>query len=358
MRFFDPACGSGNFLTETYIAIRTLENETIGALRDLGVQCEVLVSIENFHGIEINDFAVAVARTALWIAESQMLKRTASILDKKLEFLPLKSAAHIECGNALTRNWHEIVPDGVDYIISNPPFVGKTFRTKEQQAEMSGVFADVKGIGNLDYVACRFGKAADFMIGTQTRAALVSTNSICQGESIGLLWKKLFETIHIDFAYRTFKWLSDSDDPAAVHCVIVAFSAEPNPKPRIIFDGDRKIIAKNINAYLLDAPDLIVERRAEPICDVPPMNKGSQPTDGGHLLLSPDERDELLRRDPRAERFIRRFVGAEEYINGKARYCLWLVDATDDELKMPAIAERVEAVREFRLSSRKASTRV
>ena len=285
-----------------------------------------------------------------------MLKRTASILDKKLEFLPLKSAAHIEGGNALTRNWNEIVPDGVDYIISNPPFIGKTFRTKEQQAEMSGVFTDVKGNGNLDYVACWFKKAADFMIGTQTRAAFVSTNSITQGEQVAPLWKVL--DAHIDFAYRTFKWQSDSEDPAAVHCVIVGFSHAPNPKPRIIFDDGIKIIAKNINAYLLDAPDLIVGRRAEPICDVPPMNKGSQPTDGGHLLLSPDERDELLRREPRAERFIRRFVGAEEYINGKARYCLWLKDATADDLKMPAIAERVEAVREFRLSSRKAATRV
>ena len=348
LRFFDPACGSGNFLTETYISIRTLENETLAALRALGAPCEVLVSIENFYGIEINNFAVAVARTALWIAENQMLKRTASILEKELDFLPLTSAAHITCGNALRLDWNEVVPDGGDYIISNPPFVGRRYQTPTQRTEIAQLF----NYKDIDYVACWFKRAAQFMSATQSRAALVATNSIVQGEQVAAVWKDILSVAHIDFAHRTFKWISDSDDPAAVHCVIIGFSTAPKPKPRIIFDGKDEIIAKNINAYLLDAPDFFIEGRAKPICNVPPMRNGNMPADGKNLIITADQIDDFIRREPRAKKFIRPLLGADEFIKGKRRYCLWLVDATADEIaSMPTVAARVEAVRQFRLNS-------
>ena len=353
LKFFDPACGSGNFLTETYISLRTLENKILAALRKSGETSEVLVSIENFYGIEINDFAVAVARTALWIAENQMLNETSAILKKQLEFLPLTSAAHIVRGNALRLDWNEIAPDGVDYIIGNPPFIGHQWRSKEQIADMVAAFADLEKHGKLDYVCAWYNKAADFMQGTTTRAAFVSTNSICQGESVGILWRHLFgKGIHIDFAYRTFRWISDSDDPAAVHCVIIGFSTAPNDRQKIIFDGDQTIIAKNINGYLLDAPNVFIQNRGKPLTpNLPKMKLGNKPVDGGHLLMTLDKMNDFIRREPRAEKFIRRYVGANEFINGKMRYCLWLVHATEDDLKLPLIASRFDAIRKTRLKS-------
>ena len=354
LKFLDPACGSGNFLTETYISIRTLENEVIRELHSLGVNCKIEVSIENFYGIEINDFAVAVARTALLIAENQMKQETEMIIHKDIEYLPLRSTARIESGNALRLDWNEVVPDGVDYIIGNPPFVGFTYQTDRQKADLQSIFPTIK---NLDYVTCWFKKAADFMIGTQTRAAFVSTNSIVQGESVGLLWSKLFETIHIDFAHRTFRWLSESDDPAAVHCVIIGFSHAPSKRPKIIFDGKEKSIAKNINGYLLDAPDFFVESRSKPLCNVPKILYGNKVTDDGNLIIEVEDYDDFIAREPAALKFIRRLIGSNEFINGKDRYCLWLVDATPDDLKLPLVAERVEAVRQFRLHSISEDTR-
>ena len=354
LKFFDPACGSGNFLTETYISIRNLENEIIDALRRMGEPCEILVSIENFYGIEVNDFAVAIARTALWIAENQMMNRTSKILNRTLNFLPLTSAAHIKHGNALTLDWNEIAERGIDYVIGNPPFVGHQWRTDEQVADMVIAFHDLEKHGKLDYVCAWYNKAVDFMKDNETRAAFVSTNSICQGESVGILWRHP----HIDFARQTFKWTSDSEDMAAVHCVIVGLSDAPNDRPRLIFDGEREIVATNINGYLLDAPNVFIQNRGKPLYDwLPKMTKGSQPTDGGHLLLTVEERDQLLKREPRAEKFIRRFIGAEEFINGKERYCLWLVHATEDDLRLPAIAERLDAVRLSRLKSKTAAVR-
>ena len=354
LRFFDPACGSGNFLTETYISIRTLENEVLGALRALGVQCRVLVTIENFFGIEINDFAVAVARTALWIAESQTLKRTESILERKLEFLPLLRAAHITCGNALRIDWNEIVPRGVNYIISNPPFVGMKYQTAAQKAD---IFAICKDLRPLDYVTGWFYKAAEFMLDNETRAAFVSTNSIVQGEQVAPLWQKLFEKVHIDFAHRMFKWQSESDDVAAVHCVVIGFSHAPNKLPKLIYEGKQVFEVKNINAYLLDAPNVLIERRKKPLCKVPAMRKGSMPIDGGNLIIEADEYDDFIAREPRAKKFIRQLIGGAEFVRNKLRYCLWLVDATPDDLKLPAIAERVEACRQSRLNSPDAGAR-
>ena len=354
LRFFDPACGSGNFLTETYISIRSLENEVIGALRALGVQCKILVSIENFYGIEINNFAVAVARTALWIAENRLMKRTESILKEKLEFLPLLRAANITEGNALRINWKELAPHGVNYIISNPPFVGYSFQTPDQKIDLQSIFLENK---KLDYVACWFQKAADFMIGTETRAAFVSTNSIIQGEQAAPLWQKLFESVHIDFAHRPFKWISDSDYLTAVHCVVIGFSHAPNKLPKLIYEGEQMIEAKNINAYLIDAPNVLIGSRTKPLCKVPAMRNGSIPIDGDALKIEADELEDFIRQEPRAEKFIRKLIGGRELIHNEARYVLWLVEATADEIaSMPLVAERVVAVRQFRLSSTRKAT--
>ncbi|MBQ9479961.1 MAG: SAM-dependent DNA methyltransferase, partial [Selenomonadaceae bacterium] len=367
LKFFDPACGSGNFLTETYLSLRRLENEIIRELHGLGAICQIEVSIENFYGIEINDFAVAVARTALWIAENQMLQETEMIIHEDINFLPLTSAAHIVEGNALELDWASIVGD-VDYIIGNPPFSGYSNQTGAQKTDVARVYVDADGnpykkSGKVDYVACWFFKAAAFMVGTQTRAALVATNSITQGEQVADVWQPVYERfgIHIDFAWRTFRWLSESDDMAAVHCVIIGFSHAPNPKPPMFLDGDNEnkiiTVARNINPYLVDDDIIFVNARAKPLSDVPKMVWGSKPVDGGALIIEADDYDDFIRREPSARKFIRRLIGSDEFINGKARYCLWLVDATEDDLMLPLIADRVERCRQSRLSSKKAATR-
>ncbi len=351
LTFLDPACGSGNFLTETYIQLRMLENDVLRELlnfKTLETVCTIKVTIDQFYGIEINDFACAIAQTAMWISESKMYYDTDVGIREKIKPLPLKHSARIVCDNALRLDWKKIVPDGVDYIIGNPPFVGYSFQSKEQKNDL--LAATHLNNKKLDYVTGWFYKAAEFMLGTQTRAALVSTNSIVQGEQTAAVWKKLFETIHIDFAYRTFKWTSESEMQAAVHCVIVGFSHAPNDRPKLIFDGDRKIIAQNINAYLIDGADVFIESRSKPLCDVPEMIGGNRLADGGNLIIEANEYDDFIRREPRAKKFIRRLIGAEEFLKDKPRYCLWLKDATTDELKLPLIAERVEACRLDRLS--------
>ncbi|MBR1579355.1 MAG: class I SAM-dependent DNA methyltransferase [Selenomonadaceae bacterium] len=345
LTFLDPACGSGNFLTETYLSLRRLENEVIGELYGLGVPCESLVSIENFFGIEINDFAVAVARTALWIAENQMLTQTESILKRKFKFLPLTRSPHIVCGNALRLDWRSIAGN-VDYIIGNPPFVGSTYQSVEQKDDL--LMTTRLDNKKLDYVVAWYYKSADFMIGNDTRAAFVSTNSICQGEQASAVWQPLFETVHIDFARRTFKWTSESDDMPAVHCVIVGFSAAANDRPKLIFDGDQIIVAENINAYLMDGSNFFIEKRSTPLCDVPTMRLGNMAADGGHLTIEADEYEEFIRREPSARKYIRRYMMGREFINGEPRYCLWLADATVDDLRLPLIAKRVDACRRYR----------
>ena len=364
LKFLDPACGSGNFLTESFISLRRLENEVLRELTGnqilLGEFANpVKVSIQQFYGVEIDDFAVAVAKTALWISELQMLKETAEIIHKPLEVFPLKSYSNIHEGNALKIDWQEIIPAAeCSYIISNPPFVGKSFQTREQKADMAEIFKSVKGYGNLDYVACWYKKAVDFIAGSQIRCAFVSTNSICQGIAIPPLWKYIFgKGVHIDFAHRTFKWTSETEESAAVHVVIISLS-QVEGLPKFIFVDGEKIEVKNINAYLLDAPNVIVEPRSKSLYPVPPMIVGSCPTDGGNLILSPAERDELLKKYPAAEKFIRQYMGSEEFINGKIRYCLWLKDASPAEIKkIPPIYERVKNVRDFRLASKKEQTR-
>lgn len=317
------------------------------------------MTIQQFYGIEIDDFAVAVAKTALWISELQMLKETAEIIHKPLEVFPLKSYANIHEGNALQINWQEIIsPTDCNYIISNPPFVGKSFQTRQQKADMAKVFEGVKGYGNLDYVACWYKKAVDFIQGTKIRCAFVSTNSICQGIAVPPLWKYIFaQGVHIDFAYKTFKWTSESEESAEVHVVIISLSQVEN-LPKIIFDGAEKFEVENINAYLLNAPNVIVEPRSKAFGNIPPMIVGSCPTDGGNLIIEANEYEEFVLREPAAKKFIRPYIGSEEFINGKRRYCLWLKNCPPNELrKMPLVLKRVKAVKEFRLASKKEQTR-
>ena len=364
LKFLDPACGSGNFLTETYLSLRRLENEVLHELQHGQIMLgeyrnPIQVSISQFYGIEINDFAVTVAKTALWIAESQMMKETENILRMPLDFLPLKTNANIAEGNALRLDWESVVPKAeLNYIMGNPPFVGYTYQSEAQKSDLQSAMG---GIGkNIDYVSGWYFKAAQFMEGTNIRTAFVSTNSITQGEQVAGIWKPLYDRfgIHIDFAHRTFRWDSEASLKAHVHCVIVGFSIAESAKPRLLFASERVQTASNINAYLIEAPDIFIEKRSKPLCNVSEMCKGSQPTDGGNLILSPEEKAHLIEKYPDAENYIRPFIGADEFINNKERFCLWLVNASPSALRKCApILERVENVRKVRLASSKEATR-
>ena len=365
LTFLDPACGSGNFLTETYISLRRLENKVISQL--LGGQTmmgfeeisPIKVHIHQFYGIEINDFAATVAKTALWIAEAQMMNETESIIQFNNDYLPLKSYNNIIEGNALRVNWEDVVPkDKLNFIIGNPPFVGKSFQTKEQKEDMAIVMSDVKNYGNLDYVTCWHKKTANFIKGTSCEAALVSTNSICQGIAVPPLWKYLFaEGIHINFAYQTFKWNSESTQKAAVHCVIIGFSYKERKNKILFSEGKLYKKVDKINAYLLDADNIIIEDIHEPICDVPKTSVGSFPTDGGYLVFQEDELKDFIKLEPNAAKFIKPFIGPWEFINNRKRYCLWLKDCNPSEMcKMPLVLDRIKKVGSFRLSSSKKQT--
>lgn len=368
LKFLDPACGSGNFLTETYLSLRRLENRIILAKAgdvegQVGLEGEfakpIRVSIGQFYGIEINDFAVSVARTALWIAENQMLKQTEDIIHQKIDFLPLKSYATITEANALRLDWETVVPkQELNYIMGNPPFVGARLMSAEQKKDLNAVFEGWKNAGNLDYVCCWYKKAADLIAGAKIRAALVSTNSVTQGESVANLWKPLFESgVHIDFAHRTFRWDSEAKIKAHVHCVVVGFSVAPNNQLRRLFTAEREQIVSNINAYLLDAENIFVESRGAPLCAVPEIGIGNKPIDGGNYLFSKEEMEEFLKSEPSAKKWFRPWYGSQEFINRQPRYCLWLGDCPPDELrKMPRCLEQVEAVRQFRLASKSAGT--
>lgn len=371
LTFLDPACGSGNFLTETYISLRRLENDVLRILSHGQISLgnadwnPIQVSIGQFYGIEINDFAVTVAKTALWIAESQMMKETEDVVHMTLNFLPLKSYTNITEGNALRVDWEDVVSkDELNYIMGNPPFVGYSLQSKDQKEDILKIYVDEKGkpyktAGKIDYVSGWYFKAAQFMKGTNIRTAFVSTNSITQGEQVAGVWKPLYDrfNVHIDFAHRTFIWDSEASLKAHVHCVIVGFSTAINLKKRVLYLSDRFQIVDNINAYLIDAPDIFVESNKRPICKVPEMIYGNKPTDGGFLFLTKEEKEEAIKNEPHIAKYIRKMYGAAEYINNKERYCLWLVGASPAEIrKSKFITERVEGVRTFRLSSTKAAT--
>lgn len=366
--FLDPSAGSGNFLTETYLSLRRLENELIGELYEgqqmLGDVFEadklIKVSITQFYGIEINDFACDVAKTALWIAESQTMKETEDIIRQELDFLPLKTNASIHCRNALDVAWEDIVDKHkLNYIIGNPPFVGARKMEKPQKADVIKVFgSDWKNVGNLDYVSCWYKKASELMKGTSIRAALVSTNSVCQGEAVANLWKPLFhDGVHIDFAHRTFRWDNDSTEKARVHCVIIGFSIAKNSKEKRIYEGDTFTVAKNINGYLIDFDSVFIENRNKPICAVPEIGIGNKPIDGGFYLFKKEEMEEFIAKEPASAKWFKLWYGADEFISQEPRYCLWLGDCPPHELmKMPECMKRVEAVRQARLNSKSPGT--
>ena len=367
LTFFDPACGSGNFLTETFLSLRRLENKVIQAMfggeNVLTFDILIKVNISQFYGIEINDFACTVAKTALWIAESQTLKETSAIAGRAIDFLPLKTNAYIHEGNALRIDWSEVIaPEKLNYIMGNPPFVGARLMAKEQKDDLLEIFGKKwKNIGNMDYVCGWYLKSAQMIKANPViKAALVSTNSITQGEQVANLWKPLFEQygIHFDFAYRTFRWDSEADIKAHVHCVILGFSISGNSAKRIYLSDAQTIPASNINGYLMDAPDIWIDSRAKPICDVPEMVFGSMANDGGNLILSEEERDILVNKHPQIEPFIYMFLGAEEFINNKKRYCLWLVKCPPSVTRScPPVLERIENVRNLRAQSSRPGTR-
>ena len=371
--FLDPACGSGNFLTETYLSLRKLENEVIaqivadssgqvGGQMMLGAETlnPIMVSIGQFYGIEINDFAVTVAKTALWIAESQMMQETERLMNIDLDFLPLKSYANIVEGNALHMDWASVVPrDRLSYIAGNPPFVGARLMSDAQKDDVFTIFDGVKNNGNLDYVSCWYQKAAEMMTTDSVRTALVSTNSITQGEQVAILWKHLFrQGVHIDFAHRTFVWDSEASLKAHVHCVIVGFSKAPNSTPRKIYDNGAMKQVSNINGYLVDADDIVIDSRSKPLCAVPEIGIGNKPIDGGNYLFTEEEMQEFIKKEPAAAKHFRKWLGSDEFIKGYYRYCLWLGDCSPKELlSMPECLKRVDAVRAFRLASSSAGTR-
>ena len=411
LTFLDPACGSGNFLTETYLSLRRLENEAIreryhGQTMMGAFVNPIKVSIQQFYGIEINDFAVTVATTALWISEAQMLAETEKIIKQDIDFLPLKAYHNIREGNALRMDWDIMeMPTGIptihaknvhliiepepamasepiaeyndvnivthsfdgkrvpdveryqvqyDYIMGNPPFVGYSLQSKEQKEDILRIFVDYKGkpykaAGKIDYVAGWYYKAAQLVHNTKTRAALVSTNSITQGEQVAAIWrplKDLFD-IHIDFAYRTFRWDSEATLKAHVHCVIIGFSNIDVPK--VIYDNEKQKNAENINAYLIDAPSVFVESRKLPICKVPEMVTGNRPADGGHLIIEAEDYADFVKQEPASIPYIKKLLGAAEFINNKERWCLWLVGVSPSELRqMPLVMKRIQACKEDR----------
>lgn len=372
LTFLDPACGSGNFLTETYLSLRRLENKILVELSNGQVtmysasESPIQVSISQFYGIEINDFAVTVAKTALWIAESQMMKETEKILLVPLEFLPLKTNAFIVEGNALRVDWESVVPKSkLNYIMGNPPFVGYSLQSKEQKSDILSIYVDEKGkpyktAGKIDYVAGWYYKAAKLMQNTPIRTAFVSTNSITQGEQVAGVWKPLFEQfgIHIDFAYQTFRWDSEASAKAHVHCVIVGFSVAVNTNSKKLFIGDKLHLSNNINAYLMDAPNVFIESRNTPLNGVLSMSSGGKPVEGGYYIFTDDEKNAFLKKEPSAQTYFRKFVGSDDFINGYTRWCLWLHDVSPSDIrKLPECMKRVNSVHDYRLESKKAATR-
>ncbi len=373
--FLDPACGSGNFLTETYLSLRRLENEVLaqllktaesgatlaGLITDMHAYDLIKVSISQFYGIEINDFAVTVAKAALWIAESQMMKETENIVNLSLDFLPLKTNAYIVEGNALRLDWNEIVPkDKLNYIMGNPPFVGARLMNEQQKEDVSIIFKNWKGIGNLDYVSCWYKKSSDFMFNTNIRNALVSTNSISQGEAVSILWKPLFEQgVHIDFAYKSFIWDNEASAKARVHCVIVGFSYIVNSQPKKLYSDNRFQIADNINAYLLNASNIFINNRKKVLCNVPEMVFGNMPNDGGYLSnYSIEQKNEIINKYPKAEPLFRKFVGAVEFLHNKDRFCIWLKNIPPQNFRsIPPIMKAIENVRMLRENSKRAATK-
>lgn len=369
LKFLDPACGSGNFLTETYLSLRRLENKGLDALQggqigfgDANVN-PIKVSIGQFYGIEINDFAVTVAKTALWIAESQMMHETEEILHMNLDFLPLKSYTNIIEGNALRIDWNDVIDKNeLNYIMGNPPFVGARRMSEEQKEDVSSVFSNMTDrVGSMDYVTCWYKKACDLINNTLIQVGFVSTNSICQGEQETLLWKYLKEnySIKIDTAYPTFIWSSEAKEKAGVHCVIVEFSNnEVKKEKRIYKDIHNYMIAKNINGYLVDAPEVWIEKRSKPIQNIPLISNGSKPLDNAICAFTPEEKDDFIKHEPNSAKYFYKYMGSYEFINNVERYFLLINRIPPEELrKMPYTINKLQQIKEYRLNSNSNETR-
>lgn len=366
LKFLDPACGSGNFLTETYLSLRKLENEAIKLIYGdepvLNVgQNLIQVSIQQFYGIEINDFAVSVAKTALWIAESQMFEATKEIIYSNESFLPLKTYTHIVEGNALKLDWNNVVPNyEVTYIISNPPFFGARLMTKEQKEDLKLVTNNIKGVGNLDYVAGWYFKATKYIQKTNIECSFVSTNSITQGEQVSILWEPLQTKmgLKINLAYRTFVWDNEAANKAHVHVVIIEFSLK-DKTPKIIYDESNQAIkVKHINSYLLDSPNVFISNRTKPVSiNAPEARSGNQPIDDGNFLFEKDEYFEFIKEEPLSKKYFKKWIGSREFIHRTYRYCIWLGKAEPSDLrKMPLVIDRLKRVKEFRERSKRKST--
>ena len=365
LKFLDPACGSGNFLTETYLSLRTLENEALKLKYKDQIVIDtgdiIRVTIDQFYGIEINDFAVTVAKTALWIAENQMMQKTADIVHTRLDFLPLTTNAYIVEGNALQIDWNDVVDkNDLNYIMGNPPFVGARFMSKEQKEDLTTVFSGYKNAGNLDFVTGWYKKASDYVENFPIYIAFVSTNTITQGEQPSIFLKPIFESgIRINFAYRTFRWDSEANDKAHVHCVIVGFSRAVCSKPKYIYESTGMIReAKNINGYLIDSDNIFVSSINKPLCNVPEIGIGNKPIDGGYFLFEKDEMNSFIKKEPLSKKYFREWYGAKEFINQRPRYYLYLNECSPKELRqMPECLKRIQSVREYRLKSPSAGTR-
>ncbi|MDR2199814.1 MAG: class I SAM-dependent DNA methyltransferase [Deltaproteobacteria bacterium] len=372
LKFLDPACGCGNFLIIAYRELRRLELEvlkmkiTTSHLRKFDIHMELKVGVEQFYGIELEEYPCQISQVGMWLMDHQMNMLVSQNLGQNFTRLPLTKSATIICGNALRLDWKEIIPiDELSYIMGNPPFIGSKLQNDSQRADIVLICKDksdntVKRAAMLDYVAGWYFKAAHYIKNTNIRAAFVSTNSITQGEQVAVLFRPLIEDfgINIDFAWRTFRWSNEARGQATVNCVIVGFSSQTSKSKRIIYEDDTKIVAKHINPYLVDAPDIFIETRLKPICDVPEISMGNQPIDNGNYLFTKDEKDQFLIKEPRAAAWFRPWIGADEFINGYTRYCLFLKNCPPTELrKMPEVMKRVEAVQIFRLASKSPITR-
>ncbi len=364
LKFLDPACGCGNFLIITYRELRLLELEVLKmkvntkqAMLDIGQMLKV--SIEQFYGIEYEDFPSQITQVGMWLIDHQMNLRVAELFGQYYAHIPLTQSVNIFHGNALTTDWKNVVPKAeLNYIIGNPPFVGARLMSNEQKTELMGIFSNIKNAGNLDYVCCWYKKAIDYMKNTTIQTAFVSTNSICQGEQVANLWKPLFDKgIYINFAYRTFTWSNEAKGKAAVYCIIVAFSYINKKNSLIVLENGQKTNVREINAYLCATSPIFIYSRQKPICDIPPIGIGNKPIDGGNYLFTAEEKDQFIKKEPNSEKWFRPWIGAHEFINGYFRYCLFLKHCPLNELKkMPECLKRIEEVKQFRLGSKSAPT--
>lgn len=368
LQFFDPACGCGNFLVIAYREMRRLEIEVLKELYGDAQQITDIallsrVSVTNFHGIEIGEFACAIARVAMWFMEHIMNTELSYAFGRYFISLPLVHSAQILHANSLRTDWKEFLPPSDNVVVlGNPPFIGQTYRTDEQNEDQRTVLGDIRMVNSMDYVACWYAKAVDYMCGTKALGAFVSTNSITQGEQVAPLWSHLGKKgLVIHFAHRPFAWASEARGKAHVHVVIIGFGNFEREGRHIYTHSEDGLVvekARNINGYLVDGPNVLVGSRSQPLCAVPRITKGNQPSDGGNLILTEEEKKELLKGEPQAERFLRKYVGAEEFLNNKPRFCLWLKDADPSQLKKCSkVMARVDAVRQFRLRSTAKPTR-